>query len=204
MESADVTSFLNPSLDQKTAEQTPELTIEMTPMTNRNDESDGNNSSKGTKGTTDINNTNETIDINNINDTNETTDINDTNNTNDNDDNNGTSNDTNNPSDTNDTNDDNGIDDDNAVLNVEAGVSMHVDEETGHSYSYNEATGHTQWLSDDDDVSEATHEGVGESKQETLRLFRKFVNDDSDVYYENAETGEVVWNLPEDGELVKL
>ena len=89
-------------------------------------------------------------------------------------------------------------------LDVEAVASMHVDEETGHRYSYNEATGHTQWLSDDDDVSEASHEEVGESNQHTKRLFRKFVDDDGDVYYENAETGEVVWNLPEDGELVKL
>jgi hypothetical protein len=48
-------------------------------------------------------------------------------------------------------------------MNVEADVSMHVDEETGHRYSYNEATDHTQWLSDDDDVSETTHKEVGES-----------------------------------------
>ena len=89
----------------------------------------------------------------------------------------------------------------NGTQDVEAAVSMHVDEETGHRYSYNKATGHTQWLSDDDDVSEAPHEEVGESKQQTKTLFRKFVDDDGNVYYENAETGEVVWNLPEDGEL---
>ena len=34
---------------------------------------------------------------------------------------------------------------------VEVAVSMHVDEETGRCYSYNEATGQTQWLSDEDE-----------------------------------------------------
>ena len=38
-------------------------------------------------------------------------------------------------------------------------------------------------------------------QQETRKMFRKFVNDDDDVYYENMETGEVVWNMPEDGKL---
>jgi hypothetical protein len=80
-------------------------------------------------------------------------------------------------------------------------VSMHVDEETGRHYSCNEATGHTQWLSDDDGVNETTHEEAGESKTKTL--FRKFVDDDDDIYYENVETGEVIWNLPKDGELMK-
>ena len=36
------------------------------------------------------------------------------------------------------------------VSDVENVVSMHVDEETGRRYSYNKATGQTQWLSDDD------------------------------------------------------
>jgi hypothetical protein len=90
------------------------------------------------------------------------------------------------------------------VLDVEAAVSMHVDEETGRRSSCNEATGQTQWLSDDDDVSEATQEEAGESKQPRKRLFRQFVDDDEAVYYENVETGEVVWNLPEDGEVVEL
>ena len=31
--------------------------------------------------------------------------------------------------------------------------------------------------------------------------FRKFVDDNDAVYYENMETGEVVWDMPEDGEL---
>ena len=89
------------------------------------------------------------------------------------------------------------------VLDVEAAVSMHVDEKTGHRYSYNEATGHTQWVSDDDDGSEATDEEMGETKQ-TKTLFRKIVDDDDGVYYENTETGELVWTLPEDGELEEL
>jgi len=42
------------------------------------------------------------------------------------------------------------------VLDVEVAVSMHVDEKTGRRYSCNEATGQTQWLSDDDEVDEAT------------------------------------------------
>ena len=37
------------------------------------------------------------------------------------------------------------------VSDVENVVSMHVEEETGRRYSYNEATGQTQWLSDDDE-----------------------------------------------------
>ena len=84
------------------------------------------------------------------------------------------------------------------VLEVKSAVSMHVDERTGRHYSYNEATGHTQWLSDDDDEREATHENVqvGESTQQTKHLFRKFVDDEDGVYYENVETGEVVWDLP--------
>ena len=89
------------------------------------------------------------------------------------------------------------------VVDVETTVSMHVDEETGRRYNYNKATGQTQWLSDDDDGSEAPQENVGESKQQTKTLFRKFVDDGGDVYYENMETGEVVWDLPDDGALGK-
>ena len=39
-------------------------------------------------------------------------------------------------------------------LDVEAVVSMHVDEKTGRQYTYNAATGQTQWLSEKDG---ATH-----------------------------------------------
>ena len=79
--------------------------------------------------------------------------------------------------------------------------SIHVDAATGRRYSYNEATGETQWL-DEDEVNEiATNEEESDTKQETRKMFRKFVNDDDDVYYENMETGEVVWDMPEDGEL---
>jgi hypothetical protein len=35
-------------------------------------------------------------------------------------------------------------------------------------------------------------------------LFRQFVDDDEAVYYENVETREVVWNLPEDGDVGEL
>jgi hypothetical protein len=34
-------------------------------------------------------------------------------------------------------------------------------------------------------------------------LFRKIVSDKGEVYYENTETGEVVWMMPKDGELIK-
>ena len=90
-------------------------------------------------------------------------------------------------------------------MKIETVVSIHVDEETGQRYSYDEATGQTQWLSDNDDESEATYEEAGESesKQKTKTLFRKFVDDDDDAYYENVETGEVVWDLPKEGELVE-
>ena len=77
--------------------------------------------------------------------------------------------------------------------------SIHLDAATGRRYRYNEATGETQWL---DDSEAATNEEESEINEETKRkTFRKFVNDDDDVYYENIETGEVVWDMPEDGEL---
>ena len=89
------------------------------------------------------------------------------------------------------------------VLDVEVADSIHVDEKTGHRYSYNEATGETQWLTDEDEASEAaTNEGESEIKEETkTTTFRKFVDDGGNAYYENVETREVVWDLPEDGEL---
>ena len=90
------------------------------------------------------------------------------------------------------------------VVDVETTVSMHVDEETGRRYRYNEATGHTEWLSDDDDGSEAAQENIGESKQRTKTLFRMFVDGDGNVYYEIVETGEVVWDMPDNGELVEM
>jgi hypothetical protein len=43
------------------------------------------------------------------------------------------------------------------VSDVEAVVSMHVDEETGRRYSYNETTGPTQWLSGDDEEDGANN-----------------------------------------------
>ena len=52
------------------------------------------------------------------------------------------------------------------VLDVEVAVSMHVDEKTGRRYMCNEATGHSQWLSGDDDVNETTQEEAGESRME--------------------------------------
>ena len=96
------------------------------------------------------------------------------------------------------------------VSDVEAVVSMHVDEETGRRYSYNEATDEatdeTQWLSNDDEEDEVTIEEQGESKQRNRKRpsFRKLVSDKNEVYYQNVETGEDVWKMPEDGELLEL
>ena len=44
------------------------------------------------------------------------------------------------------------------VSDIEAAVSIHVDEEIGDRYSYEAATGQTQWLSDDDEEDEITIE----------------------------------------------
>ena len=65
------------------------------------------------------------------------------------------------------------------VLDVKAAVSIHVDEKSGRRYRHNEATGHTQWLSDDDEEDEedeATIELQVESTQrnEEKTLFRAF------------------------------
>jgi len=49
------------------------------------------------------------------------------------------------------------------VLNVEAAVTIHVDEVSGRRYSCNTATGHTQWLSDDDELDDTTIEEQGDS-----------------------------------------
>ena len=79
------------------------------------------------------------------------------------------------------------------VLDVAAAVSMHVDEKTGRGYSYNAATGQTQWLFDDEEnhVTEITRR----------ILFRKIVDDDNAVFFQNVETGETVWNMPKHGDL---
>jgi len=85
-------------------------------------------------------------------------------------------------------------------LEIEAAVSMHVDEETGRRYSHNAATGHTQWLFDDEEEEE-NH--VAESRTTSTRriLFRKMVDDDDAVFFQNVETGETVWNMPKNGDL---
>ena len=92
------------------------------------------------------------------------------------------------------------------VLDVEAAVSIHVDEETGDRYSWNEVTGQTQWLSDDDEEDETTVEEQGEKKQESARRqsFRKIVGDDNAVFFQNIETEETVWEVPKNGDLVEL
>jgi len=84
-------------------------------------------------------------------------------------------------------------------LDVEAVVSMHVDEETGRHYSHNAATGQTQWFSDDDEKDGATHEEPGERQQESSTrriLYRKIAGDDNAVIFQNVDTGESVWAMP--------
>jgi len=96
------------------------------------------------------------------------------------------------------------------VSDVENVVSMHVDEETGRRYSYNKATGQTQWLSNDggEDRTEdgTTIEEPGERKQESTKRqsFRKIVDDDNAVFFQNVETGETVWKVPETGDLMEF
>ena len=89
-------------------------------------------------------------------------------------------------------------------LDTEVVVSMHVDAETGRRYSYNKATGQTQWLSDEVEKDEATIEKQGDSKQRNMKRqsFRKIVGDNNAVFFQNVETGETVWNRPVDSELV--
>jgi hypothetical protein len=82
------------------------------------------------------------------------------------------------------------------VTDAEDAVSIHVDEKTGHRYSCNAATGQSNWLSDDEEEDGATMEEQGERKQKSMRRisFRKIVDDDEDVFFQNVETGETVWN----------
>ena len=96
------------------------------------------------------------------------------------------------------------------VLDVEAAVSIHVDEKSGRRYSCNAATGQTQWLSNDngEDGTEdgTTIEEQGERKQESTKRqsFRKIVDDDNAVFFQNVETGETVWKVPETGDLMEF
>ena len=46
---------------------------------------------------------------------------------------------------------------------AEAAVTIHVDEVSGRRYRCNTATGHTQWLSDDDELDDTTIEEQGDS-----------------------------------------
>ena len=49
----------------------------------------------------------------------------------------------------------------------------------------------------DEEESIVTNEEQGETKQ-----FRKIVDDDKTVFFQNVETGETVWSRPVDSELV--
>ena len=93
---------------------------------------------------------------------------------------------------------------------------------TGRRYSYNRTTKETVWLDEevvdeeeegthsiqidiDDEESGATNEEQGERKQRNSKResFRKCVGDNiDDVYYKNVETGNIVLELPEDGDMI--
>jgi hypothetical protein len=92
------------------------------------------------------------------------------------------------------------------VSGAEDDVSIHVDEETGHRYSYDAATGQTQWLSDDEGLVEgdAMEEEQGEGTQESASRssFRKIVDGDNAVCFQNVDTGETVGNMPKNGDEV--
>ena len=85
-------------------------------------------------------------------------------------------------------------------------TSVHKDAKTGRRYSYDATTAQTQWLSNDDGKDGATIEEQDESKQLNRKRpsFRKLVSDKDEVYYQNVETGDVVWAMPKDGELLEL
>jgi hypothetical protein len=89
------------------------------------------------------------------------------------------------------------------VLDVEVAVSMHVDEKTGRRYSCNEATGHSQWLSGDDDVNETTQEEAGESRMEAtdVTLFPNPRLDAETVHNTQELSLETTTNNPNNSEL---
>jgi hypothetical protein len=90
------------------------------------------------------------------------------------------------------------------VLDVEDAVSVHVDEETGHRYSYDAVAGQTKWLEEGDEEDGTALEEQGETKQRNKKsLFRQLLSDKDEVYYENVETGDVVWVIPKDGDLLE-
>ena len=87
------------------------------------------------------------------------------------------------------------------------GNSIFVDEETGQRYRYNEDTKETEWIDTDDAEEEVGTSG--EKKEISLpptttkrKSFRKIVDDEWGTYFEDVETGDKVWEIPRDGELV--
>ena len=58
---------------------------------------------------------------------------------------------------------------------------------------------------DDDEEDGTIIEEQGESEQRNTKrpLFRQFMSDEDEVYYENMETGEAVWKMPDNGDLVE-
>ena len=76
-----------------------------------------------------------------------------------------------------------------------------------YSYLYNKTTKETAWLDEevvDEEESVVTIEEQGETKQcnKKRQSFRKIVDDNKAVFFQNVETGETVWSRPVDSELV--
>ena len=71
-----------------------------------------------------------------------------------------------------------------------------MDAESGRRCSYNEETGVTEWLTDEEEgkVTQKTHR--------KKKSFRKIETIKDGLYFVNVETGEPVWNVPADGEIV--
>ena len=88
----------------------------------------------------------------------------------------------------------------NQNINVQVAVDpeeVHVDETTGRRYSVNNTTGESAWL-DEEDAGEASSANKPERKRQS---FKKFEGD-TGPYYQNIDTGDSVWKVPEGGEIV--
>ena len=78
---------------------------------------------------------------------------------------------------------------------TETPETIHTDATTGRRYSHNRDTGATKWLTDEaGKVTQKTHR--------KKKSFRKIDTTEHGLYFINVETGEPVWKMPVDGEIV--
>jgi len=87
----------------------------------------------------------------------------------------------------------------NAKVEVEEFDSVFVDEATGRRYRYNEQSGEAEWVDNDEEISVTSGE-MNESKNEgrTRKTFKKVVDEEYGIFFEDVQTGEKVWEVPED------